>query len=74
MEDATLTTAATFNGTSEVDFGGGATDNDAGTWQGSFYDDADADDDTNAPGTVAGTFDALTTNASVIGGFGATKQ
>ncbi len=75
LEDAALTNnTATFNGTSEVNFGGGATEDDAGTWQGSFYDDADATDDTNAPGTVAGTFDALTENASVIGGFGATKR
>ena len=61
----------------EVDFGGGptATENaGAGTWQGSFYADADADDNTNAPDTVAGTFDAITENASVIGAFGATKQ
>ena len=76
LEDATLDTTAAFDGTTEVDFGGGATDSavGAGTWQGSFYDDADTDDDTNAPGTVAGTFDAVTDNASVIGGFGATKQ
>ncbi len=75
LEDATLSTnTATFDGTSEVDFGGGPTSSDAGTWQGSFYDDADATDNTNAPGTVAGTFDAVTDNANVIGGFGATKQ
>ena len=74
LEDITLTDGETnFNGTTEVDFGGGATAGGAGTWQGSFYD-ADADDATNAPGTVAGTFDALTDDASVIGGFGATKQ
>ena len=76
LEDADLTDdAATFNGLSEVNFGGGLTDGatPAGTWQGSFYADADATDDTNAPGTVAGTFDAVTDNAAVIGGFGATK-
>ena len=76
LEDADLVAnTATFSGMSEVDFGGGLTavgGSPAGTWQGSFYDDADADDD--APGTVAGTFDAVTVNASVIGGFGATKQ
>ena len=78
LEDAGLDdNDATFDGTTEVNFGGGATATDnggAGTWQGSFYNDADTTDDTNAPGTVAGTFDALTENASVIGGFGATKQ
>ena len=77
LEDATLNDTAIFDGTTEVDFGGGATATEgggAGTWQGSFYDDADTDDPTNAPGTVAGTFDAITDNASVIGGFGATKQ
>ena len=78
LEDAMLSDGdATFNGFSEVDFGGGATATDAGgagTWQGSFYDDADATDNTNAPGTVAGTFDAVTESAAVIGGFGATKQ
>ena len=80
LEDATLTANnAGFTGTTEVNFGGEVTKNDVGathpgTWQGSFYDDADAADDTNKPGTVAGTFDADTTNASVIGGFGATLQ
>ena len=73
LEDATLQGGdATFNGLSEVDFGGGATTNDAGTWQGSFYGAGATDAD--APDTVTGTFDALTDNASVIGGFGATKQ
>ena len=69
--------AAAFNGTTQVDFGGGVTETTGGvgTWQGSFY----AADTTSAlarqyPGTVAGTFDAVTENASVIGGFGATKQ
>ena len=75
LEDAMLNdNTATFSGMSEVDFGGGATDGDtpAGAWQGSFYDDGATDAD--APSTVAGTFDAVTVNASVIGGFGATKQ
>ena len=45
----------------------------AGAWQGSFYD-ADSTAPTKGPRTVAGTFDAETTNASVIGGFGATRQ
>ena len=48
LEDANLTdTDENFNGTTEVDFGGGATATDgggAGDWQGSFYDDADTDD------------------------------
>ena len=74
---------AIFSGSTEVDFGGGATANPvapantpdgAGTWQGSFYDEAPATPAGGAPGTVAGTFNAATTNASVIGGFGATKQ
>ena len=76
LEEATLTNGSeVFNGTSEVNFGGGLTDGAtaAGTWQGSFYADADAADLTNAPGAVAGTFDAVTDNAAVIGGFGATK-
>ena len=74
LEDATLSDdSATFNGTSEVNFGGGLTDNGVGTWEGSFYADADPTDDTNAPGAVAGRFDAVTENAAVIGGFGATK-
>ena len=73
FEEAALTNAnAEFDGTTEVNFGGGITDADIGAWQGSFYDAADA---TNGkPGTVAGTFDAETPNASVIGAFGATKE
>ncbi len=74
LDDADLNNGdAIFNGVTTVNFGGADVD-PAGTWQGSFYADADATDDTNAPDTVAGTFDADTTNASVIGGFGATKQ
>ena len=77
LEDAFLTTGeATFNGTTEVNFGGDTTDTDpggAGTWQGSFYG-AGATPADDEPSTVAGTFDALTDNASVIGGFGATLQ
>ena len=81
LETVDLTIAATFTGTTEVNFGGGLTDTEAGDvdqiwhWQGAFYgagaDDADDDD---APDAVAGTFDAVTENAAVIGGFGATKQ
>ena len=68
---------ATFSGTTEVNFGGGATDTDAadphpGAWQGSFY--GAADDAEDAPDAVAGTFGAEIANASVVGGFGATKQ
>ena len=75
LEEVTLLQGnATFSGMTEVDFGGGATTNDAGAWQGSFYDAAPATPAGGAPGTVAGTFDAVTENASVIGGFGATKQ
>ena len=68
-----------FNGTTEVNFGGGATDNDVdethpGAWQGTFYGEgAEAAD---APSTVVGTFGAAATDgsASVLGAFGATKQ
>ena len=66
---------ATFSGKTDVDFGGGK-ETGIGDWQGSFYNDtvtgADATDD--APGTVAGTFSAVTGGASLLGGFGATKQ
>ncbi len=74
LEDAPFTGDGTFDGTTEVNFGGGLTDGDmaAGTWQGAFYGaGAEVDD---APDAVAGTFDAVTENAAVIGGFGATKQ
>ena len=60
----------TFTGVSEATFG--PTSKVVGDWQGSFYNDAVDDDDT-APGTVAGTFDAVSDNATLIGGFGATK-
>ena len=75
LEDVTLNTDATFNGTSEVNFGGGltATENGgAGTWEGSFYD-TDTDD-AKGPQTVVGRFDAVTEAASVIGAFGAKRQ
>ncbi len=65
---------ANFTGTTEVDFGGGATATDnggAGNWQGTFYGPGTEDED--APSTVVGTFGASTTSASVLGGFGATK-
>ena len=72
-----MTGLATFTGFTEVNFGGGATDTDAGetnpgAWQGSFY--GDATEDSDAPDAVAGTFSAAVANASVVGGFGATKQ
>ena len=72
LEDAELTAnQPLFTGVSVATFG--PTAKVGGTWQGSFYNDADAEDDT-APGTVAGTFDAVSDNATLIGGFGATKQ
>ena len=79
LENATFTdNVATFDGTTEVNFGGGVTasgdpENPAGVgaWQGSFYG---AGTDGAAPSTVAGTFNAETLNATVIGGFGATKK
>ncbi len=75
LETAMFNTGeATFTGKTKVDFGGGARDDEDGDWQGSFYDDAPATPAGGAPGTVAGTFDAATENASVIGAFGATKQ
>ena len=66
---------ATFNGMTDVDFGGGKEEM-AGDWQGSFYTDTDTDTDAtdDAPGTVAGTFRVTTSGASLLGGFGATKQ
>ena len=54
---------ATFGPTSKVD----------GTWEGSFYDAANDMND-EAPGTVVGTFNAVSANASLLGAFGATKQ
>ena len=80
LETATfMTSMEPFTGTTEVNFGGGATDNDAddphpGAWQGSFYGAGAATDGSDAPDAVAGTFDAVTPNAAVIGGFGATRQ
>ena len=74
LEETDSYSDANFNGTTEVDFGGGvtATDDGAGAWQGSFYrEGAEAAD---APSTVVGTFGAAVENARVIGGFGATKQ
>ena len=66
---------ATFSGMTDVDFGGGK-ETGIGYWQGSFYNDTDTDADAmdDAPGTVAGTFSAVTGGASLLGGFGATKQ
>ena len=79
LEEADIS-GTTFDGFTEVDFGGGATASGdpanmggAGTWQGSFYGAANDANDA-APSTVAGTFDAVVPNASVIGAFGATKQ
>ena len=77
LEEAALMEGeADFGGSTEVNFGGGptATDDGVGMWQGSFYNDTDAATVDDVPGTVAGTFDAVKDNASVIGGFGATLQ
>ncbi len=73
LEDTGINGDGTFSGTSEVDFGGGPTESDVGSWGGSFYD-AGADPAEDQPGTVAGMFDAVTDTASLIGAFGATKQ
>ena len=75
LGDSNIATEGAFTGTTEVNFGAGLTDSDdgaAGTWQGAFYGAGATPAD--APDAVAGTFDALTANASVIGAFGATKQ
>ena len=74
LEAADLATGGAFTGTTEVNFGGGLTtgDDPAGMWQGAFYGAGATPAD--APDAVAGTFDALTVNAAVIGAFGATKQ
>ena len=60
-----------FNGVSDATFG--PTSKVGGTWEGSFYDAANAQND-EAPGTVVGTFNAVSANASLLGAFGATKQ
>ena len=60
-----------FNGVSDATFG--PTSNVMGVWEGSFYDAANAQND-EAPGTVVGTFNADSANASLLGAFGATKQ
>ena len=65
---------ATFSSATDVYFGG-ATNEDVGNWQGSFYN-ASPDSVAEAsryPNTVVGTFDAVTPNAAVIGGFGADR-
>ena len=61
--DFTGVSVATFGPTSEV----------TGVWEGAFFD-ADTTDPTNAPGTVVGTFSAVSHNASLLGAFGATKR
>ena len=61
-----------FTGVSEATFG--PTSKVTGVWAGSFFNDADTTDLTNAPGTVVGTFSAVSDNASLLGAFGATKQ
>ena len=49
-----------------------------GGWQGSFYtpdtDSSTVAEDKRYPGSAAGTFDADTPNAALVGGFGVTKQ
>ena len=75
LELATFDNTADFTGTTEVNFGGGATDDDdggAGAWQGTFY--GAGEEPADAPSTVVGTFGAATDNASLLGAFGATKQ
>lgn len=74
LEEIILTATATFTGTTKANFGGGVTSTSVGAWQGSFYNQTDPTNTDSLPGTVAGTFDAETPNASVIGAFGATKE
>ena len=72
LEDATLDeTANDFNGVSLATFG--PTSKVEGVWEGAFFD-ADTTDPTNAPGTVVGTFSAVSDSASLLGAFGATKR
>ena len=63
--------SALFNANTSVTFGGLTSDN-AGKWEGTFYDA----DGTNAPGTAIGTFDAHDPGgtANISGAFGAKKQ
>ena len=73
LDDAPLTVGNNaFDHTSEATFG--PTSKVKGVWAGSFFNDADTTDPTNAPGTVVGTFSAVSDNASLLGAFGATKQ
>ena len=67
--------SATFDGDTNVNFGGGNVTG-AGNWQGSFYNASPASvaEESRYPNTVVGTFDAVTDNAAVIGGFGADRQ
>ena len=58
-----------FDGVSEATFG--PTAKVMGVWEGAFYGAGAAD---TAPGTVVGTFSAVSENASLLGAFGATKQ
>ena len=62
-----------FNGATDAYFGGAASMG-AGEWQGQFYG-PDAADDTVAPSTAAGTFDAVVGDSGYVSGaFGAQKQ
>lgn len=58
-------------GTTHVTFGGRRHGPVAGEWQGQFYDPDEVSGAPVAPGTIAGTFDAVTPNASLTGAFGA---
>ena len=47
----------------------------SGSWEAQMYDDNRADDDTNVPHSVVGSFNAgISTTHSMIGAFGATRQ
>ena len=62
---------AVFGNTTGISLTGDKDDriDEQGHWKGSFYDAGE--DEGDAPGTVVGTFDAVTDNAGVIGAFGA---
>ena len=72
LDDATLNDTNGFIGMSDATFG--PTSKVMGVWEGAFFDADTTDLTTNAPGTVVGTFSAVSENASLLGAFGATKR
>ncbi|MCY4488888.1 MAG: hypothetical protein OXF11_17465 [Deltaproteobacteria bacterium] len=78
LEEADLSDGASnFSGTTEINFGGGKTSSDPGTWVGSFFDAetrATIDAEDRFPKAVAGKFDAVTPGGAVLGAFGASQR